>query len=172
MRPRSGHAPAATAFDRTGGRQPRSIPARRRRANAPTLWLDRRCRPMPRRRRARETRVLPDDDARSPIVPIERPVARSLLARPPERDPNGGWNRRDEQSESHHYPPCGVREEPTGGGDCDSESDQRTVDVVHGETLTKEERASLPLEPPLKPLLQLEHAIGSCDYQQHDQHNQ
>src|SRR6266403_1580083 len=67
MRPRSGHAPAATAFDRTGGRQPRSIPAPQRRANAPTPWLDRRCRPMPRHRRARETRVHPDDDARSPV---------------------------------------------------------------------------------------------------------
>src|SRR6266850_3032942 len=67
MRPRSGRALAATASDRTGGRQPRSIPARRRRANAPTPWLDRPCRPMPRRRRARETRVLPSDDVRSPV---------------------------------------------------------------------------------------------------------
>src|SRR5258705_8081402 len=68
MRPRSCHALAATASDGTGGRQPRSIPARRRRANAPTPWRHRQCRPMPRRRRARETRVLPSDDVRSPVL--------------------------------------------------------------------------------------------------------
>src|SRR5882762_468814 len=68
MRPRSGHAHAATGSARTGGRQPRSIPARPRRANAPTPWFDRRCRPTPRLRRARETRVLPDDDVRSPVL--------------------------------------------------------------------------------------------------------
>src|SRR5258705_8435797 len=68
MRPRSGRALAATASDQTGGRQHRSIPAQRPRPNAPTPWLDRRCRPMPRRRRVRETRVLPSDDVRSPVL--------------------------------------------------------------------------------------------------------